>query len=480
MIQKINKELSILVVGRVIQILIMLVSIKISTALLNPVEMGNLYMIASICSFFGFFFMNPIGQYINRNAYAWQHNGLLLNKLFNYNYYILSASVLSFFVTIILYDIGFANKVNYILFILLIPLFVYFNTWSQTIIPMINMFEQRGVFTLLTILTLILSLVFAYAIVYMFEKSGVLWFLGQIIGLALIAIVGFIFFIKTIENKFNLSIAHSEIAWVDMKNILSFAFPLSIAVLFLWMQNQSYRLIIEKYIGPDFLGHFGVGMAIAIAISTSFETIVMQLLYPKMYKNMNNEIEFEIIFSNIINIILPIYFLLAVCVSFLAMYLTTILVDAKYASSFTFVIFGIWIEFFRMSSNLISTIAHSKMQTKSLILPYAIGGIFVVMGTYFASLFQNYQLLIPIVLIIGSFLTFLQMFQKMNKLITINLKLVRFIQILPYTLVFFLTIFLHNYSSNIYSSIIITLIFGIYFLFLLYKIIHIKDPYYEQ
>ena len=73
--------------------------------------------------------------------------------------------------------------------------------------------------------------------------------------------------------------------------------------------------------------------------------------------------------------------------------------------------YGIWIEFFRMSSNLISTIAHSKMQTKALIFPYAFGGVMVVIGTYAASFSPNYKLLIPMVLIIGGFLTFLPMFQ---------------------------------------------------------------------
>lgn len=479
MIQKINKDLLILIFGRGAQILIMLISIKLSTTFLDPKEMGNLYLIGSICSFFGFFFMNPIGQYINRKTYEWHHNGLLLNKLYNYNYYVLTASILSFFVSVILYKIGIANHVNYTLFVLLIPLFVYFNTWNQTIIPIINMFEHRGIFILFTTLTLILSLVFAYTVVSLFEKSGILWFSGQILGLGLIAIVGLIFFIKKIENRLDSSVAHSEISMTNIKHILSFAIPLSIGVLFLWVQNQSYRLIIEKYIGLEFLGYFGVGMAIAVGISSSFETIVMQFLYPKMYKQINHEVQFKIIFSKIVNLILPIYFLLAICVSFLAVFLTTILVDVKYASSSIFVIFGIWIEFFRMSSSLISTIAHSKMETQTIILPYAVGGIFIAIGTYYASMSQNYELLVPIVLIIGGFLTFVLMFQRMNRLISIDFRIASFYQILPYTFVFSLTIFLYNYSISIYPSIVITILFGMYFLFVLYKIINFHGIKYE-
>lgn len=474
MIQKINNELIILVIGRCVQILIMLFAIKLSTTLLSPAEMGNLYLIVSICSFFGFFFMNPIGQYVNRKTHEWHQNGVLLNKLFNYNYYILSASILSFFVVVTLYSFGIANGMNYTLLIAFIPLYVFFHTWNQTIIPMINMLEHRTAFTILTISTLLLALFTSYFMVDKFEKNGLLWFSGQIVGLGLMAILALVFFIKKLDNKFSISVAHSGVTKINLKHIVSFALPLSVGVLFLWMQNQSYRLIIEKYIGAEFLGYFGVGMAIAIAISSSFETIVMQFLYPKMYKQMNDEVQFKIIFSNIINLILPIYFLLAVCVSFLAIFLTTILVDIKYTSSFIFVIFGIWIEFFRMSSNLVSTIAHSQMQTKTLIIPYAIGGVFVAFGAYLASQSLNYQLLIPIVLIIGGFLTFWQMFLQMNKLITIDFKMVSFFQILPYTFVFTLAIFLYSYSTDIYSSTIITMLFGLYFLFVLYRFIKLQ------
>lgn len=460
--------------GRSAQILIMLFAIKLSTALLNPSEMGNLYLIMSICSFFGFFFMNPIGQYVNRKTHEWYQDGLLINKLFNYNYYILSASILSFFVVVVLYSMGIANSINYTLLIIFIPLYVFFNTWNQTIIPMINMLEHRAVFTILTIFTLSLALFSSYFMVDFFGKDGVLWFSGQIIGLGMIAIVALAYFVKKIENTFSISVAHSYVTKTNIKHILSFALPLSIGVLFLWMQNQSYRLIIEKYIGAEFLGYFGVGMAIAIAIASSFETIVMQFLYPKMYKHMNDEAQFKIIFSNIINLILPIYFLLAIFVSFTAIYLTTILVDIKYTSSFVFVIFGIWVEFFRMSSSLISTIAHSKMHTQSLILPYAIGGIFVAVGTYFVAQNPNYQVFIPIVLILGGFLTFWQMFHTMSKIIHIDLKIKNFVYILLYSLTFATAALLYSHSLNFYASVAIIIVFGLYFLFVLYRFIKLQ------
>lgn len=467
MIPKINKELLILVAGRIVQIAIMLISIKITTTLFSPMEMGNLYLIVSICSFFGLFFISPIGQYINRKTHEWQEEGVILNKLFNYNYYILLASILSFFVVMALYSLRIANNIDYIWLIFLVPLFVFFNTWNQTIIPMINMLENRVAFTLFTILTLLLSLIFAYFMIVLHGQYAIIWFSGQIIGLGLVAITAFIYLAKNIKHEFNFKKNHLEITQTNLKKILFFSFPLSLGALFLWIQFQAYRLIIDKYIGSEYLGHLGVGMAIATAISSSFETIVVQFLSPKLYKYMNDETKFDAIFSNITNMIIPIYFLLAVFVSFLAVFLTTILVDTKYASSYTFVIFGIWIEFFRMSSGLLSTVAHAKTQTKLLITPYIIGGIFTIIGIYFISHTQYYLLFIPIILIIGAFLTFLMMYVTMNKLLAIKLKMNNFIRLFPYILGFSITLVLYDYSTNIYPSIIITMLFGIYLLLII-------------
>lgn len=472
---KINKELSILVIGRILQIIILLIALRISTKLLSPTEMGNLYLILSICSFFGFFFINPVGQYINRKTHEWHENNNLLNTLYVYNYYLIFASILSIAVIYIAYFYGIGNTIELTLLMLFIPLYIFFNTWNQTIIPMINILEKRIIFTLFTILTLSVSLFFSYYFVGYYDKTGIYWFIGQIVGFGIMALLAFVYFIKYINNDINLKLAHSWFTIKNIKIIASFALPLAVSVFFVWMQSQSYRIIIEKNIGAEFLGYFGVGMAIALAISSSFETIVMQFLYPKMYKAMKNDEDFKIVFTNIINYIIPIYFVLAVCVSFLAIYLTTILVDVKYHSVYIFVIFGIWIEFFRMTSNLISTVSHSKMETSSLILPNLVGGLIVLFGVYTVSQYEGYIFLIPIVLLFGGFILVILMFYKMNQLIEIQFNFSRLPSLFLYSGIFGLSILFYQVASNIYYSVSIVFSFGIYFLWVLNKLIKLGE-----
>ena len=467
----INKELSVLIFGRFIQILIMLVALKVSTSLLSPSAIGNLYLILSIYSFFGFFFISPIGQYINRKTHEWHKNGLLLSKLYNYNYYVLIASSISVLVIIVIHHLGIANGINYTLLILFMPVYVFFNTWNQTIIPMVNMLEKRKEFTIMTILTLIIALAFSYILVEWYEKSGIFWFLGQIFGSIIMTIVSFIYFNKNIDNKIDFALAHSWIRFEYVKSILIFAVPLAISVFFLWMQNQSYRIVIEKNIGADFLGYFGVGMAIAIAISSSFEAIIMQFIYPKLYKSMNSDKEFNNSFHNTINLILPIYLLLAIFISFSAEYLVAILVDVKYYSSYVFVIFGIWVEFFRISSNLLSTIAHSKMQTFSLILPYSIGGLVLLGGVLYVSKIDTYATAIPFVLVFAGILTFAFMYFQMNKIIKIKIEFSNIFRVIIYSLGFVPFIFFYDFSEKVTYSLLFVVGGGFYFLFLLNKLV---------
>jgi len=472
---KLSRELIILIVGRVLQILISLVTIKISTKILDVNEMGNLYLILTITSFFGLFFINPIGQYINRKTHEWYSESKLLDIFYIYNLYILFLSFISVGIITLLYKFGVANEIEWILLVSLIFVYIYFNTWHKTIIPMINMLEGRIAFVIFTILTQIFSFVFAYIAINIFDKNGVYWFLGQTMALVVLSFVSLLYFILKIQNNFNLKKSMSLITIKSIKNIMNFSLPLSFGVLFLWMQTQSYGIIIEKNIGSEFLGYLGVGLAISAAITGSFETIIMQYFYPTMYKSMNNEVEFSIMISKIINLILPLYLLLAIFVTYFAQYLTIILVDEKFHESYIYLIFAIWIAFFRMSSNMISNIAHAKLTTKKLILPYMIGGICAVVGVVLATQSSYYKIYIPLALLISNILSFFVMYIEMNNLLRIKLDLKNFYLVLFYTLPFSIIVFFYSYDISYFYSVLLVFIFGIYFLFILYKLFIRKE-----
>ncbi len=138
---KINRELIILIVGRFLQILITLVGIKTATKFLEAGELGNLYLVIIIVGFFSLFLVNPIGQYINRKTHQWYEEENLINVFYIFNMYIIFLSIFSILITYLLHYLSIGSNIDLTYFIFFIALFIYFNTWNQTIIPMIILLE---------------------------------------------------------------------------------------------------------------------------------------------------------------------------------------------------------------------------------------------------------------------------------------------------------------------------------------------------
>jgi len=395
MLKNFDLQLLILIIGRVLQIVIALIAIKLATNILSPSEMGNYYLIISIAGFFGFFLVGPIGQLINRKIHQWHQEKKLLNVLYLYNYYIFFLALLSIAVLKILHYLHVGEDIHLDVFIGALFIYIFAHTWNQTIIPMFNMLEYRVFYVLFTLVSQIMFLFFAYLFIFFFDKEGIYWFMGQGVGFGLVAIVAFRFFYIKIEDNFSLIESHNMLTKKNFKKLIKFSAPLFLSSLLFWMQTQSYPLIIEKFVNTEFLGYIGVGFSVAFAISTAFESIIMQYIYPQMYKSMQDNNEFSTIMSKIINLILPIYLFITIFVSFFAIYINTILVDSKYFDSYIYVVFGVWIAFFRISSNIIANIAHAKLNTKALILPSFLGAFMMITGIIIASNMENYKLLIP-------------------------------------------------------------------------------------
>lgn len=464
MLAKGRREFLLLTLGRMLQVAVLLVGIKVSTYYLTPAEIGNLYVIVTVTNFFGLFFINPIGQYVNRHTHDWHAAGVLMTKLFTYNFYVFGAALLSACVVSGLPLIGVASGINYWYLLVVVPLFVYFNTWNQTIAPLLNLLGYRIAFIALTLASAVLAVTLSFIFVRLFESTGIFWVVGQTLAFSILSAVSLVYLLKTIAQRADFSLVRKDFSAASFRQVAAFAFPVAISVLFLWVQGQSYRLVLERYLGLEFLGCFGVGMTIASAIAGSFETLLMQWLSPALYRNMKNSAAFPAIFSSVINFVIPIYFFLAIFVSFLSVYLVALLVGEKYAQSCVFLIFGIWVEFFRMATNLVAVTAHAKMHTRGLIIPYAVGGSGTLLGVYIAVHSSAFEVTVPVVLVVMAAVSFAVMFYKMNRLMVVRLKLANFIKLLAASVVFLLATRFYVDASALLVSFLSLAVFGLYFL----------------
>jgi len=464
----VNSTLFIVLIGRIVQVVISLASVRIYTKLLSTGEVGNIFLINSIVGLFALTLINPVGMYINRRLHKWSDDKTVINFFFLYNAYLIFISIASVLIVGVLNkSLGVGSSIDLKLLSLFIMLNIYFNTWNLTIIPSLNMLQHVRSFVLFSVITLLLGLTFSVTFVTAINPTAVYWLSGQVMAQVAVTMLAFAHFKRITGTVLNLDLVKAAVTKVNFSRILAFVLPLTITTFFMWVQNQSYRMIIERYIGLEFLGMIGVGMGIATSLSATVESIVLQVYNPIYYSEINTSDPEKraIAWDKMARLTIPIYLSVTILVSCLAPFLVKILVNDKFSGVFVFVIYGAWVEFFRMTTNVLSSVAHSEMQTRSLILAYFAGGFLAFFGVYLCSTFDLSQF-IPAILVVSGFVTMSTMYLNMKNLIKINLGADLLARPLALSMPFAISLFFYSKSGDLRVSLLSTFIAGLYLMYI--------------
>lgn len=469
-----NRTFFVITLGRVLYIAISLVAVRVYTSMLSTGEVGNFYLINSITAFFGFSLLNPVGMYINRKLHRWTDEKNLINAFFIYNLYLMAVSLASL-VMVYFFNrmLGVGNTVDLKLLLLFVMLNIYFNTWNQTIIQTLNLLDHRITFAVFTVLTSALGLGLSTLLVKG-TATAVWWLAGQLAAQMLVALVAFVFLSRGLNSTLNLGYFRSVLTRDNLRNVLCFVAPLSFTTFLTWSQSQSYRLIVENRIGLEFLGQIGLGLSIAANIAAAVESVVQQVYMPMFYREITgaDQTGRTRACNRLFHLAIPIYFSLALFVSCLAPFLVTLLAHGKFAGAFVFVIYGAWIELFRMMTGLLSTTAHSEMQTRSLVKPSLAAALAVVPGVYLAAGTAYYQQLVPSVLTLSGMLGMFVMYLDMKKIMRLKLGIRGIVKSALVSTPFGLAALLYDQSHRIGIAFVTVLALGSYFLlsqYLLYR-----------
>ncbi|HBW21949.1 MAG: hypothetical protein A2X28_01875 [Elusimicrobia bacterium GWA2_56_46] len=470
-----NTQYLIVGAGRILQILIALAGMRLMTHLLSGAEVGNFYLILSLVAYFSLVFLSPVGLYMNRRLHKWHQEGNLLNYFACYNVYVALVSLAAaLFLFLGRKFFGIGSGISPAALCFLAAAYIYFGTWNSTLIPALNMLNYRKSFTALSTGTLLLGLASAVALAKLYAPSAVLWLSGQIAALFALSAAALAYLLLKIKDKPDMGYVWARIKTPELSGVLKFSLPLLVSAFFMWLQNQSYRLIVEKYLGLDFLGSIAVGLGIAAAIAAAAESLVQQIYYPLYYSEINTPDagKRKFAWDKMAGVMIPLYLLLTIFVSFLSWHLVNLLVDAKFRSAWIFTVFGAWVEFARITTNILSTVAHSEMRTESITKPYMYGGLFTAAGVFMASRSSAYTYLVPAALVLGGFITLFLMFKSMRSVMRFSLAVGPLKLALLLALPFPLALLVKNPQGSIPVSILILALFGAYMAagqYLLYK-----------
>lgn len=411
----------IILIGRIFQVVISFLSLKVVTNYLSKENVAYYFLILSILNYFGLSLISPAGQYVNRKLHQWSDAKVLFNRLINHFAYVFCVSITS----IPLIYIGMSyfellNGLDPLSISLLIALGVFFNTLITTIVPIFNMLNYRISFVVFTLIWSSLSLVLSVLFIKVYEDDILFWFAGQVISQILVSIIGIYTLKKYTEIKVSLKEAKSVINFENIKSVLNFAIPLIFSTLLMWVTTDSFRFVLERTNGLEYVGLFSVGFAISQRFSYAIESIVQQVFFPGYYSSINDECYeqrsqawLDLFYSSI-----PLYFITMICTIVASSLLIEVFSGPQYKEAEYFVIMGAIFHFFRKVSATFSMAAHSEMKTKVLVGPYFIGALFSSVVLYFNSSDDFYRP--AIIVTVGSLFMCIAMVYNTRNLISLK------------------------------------------------------------
>ncbi len=356
--------------GRLATALLGLLAIRAVTTFLTPEQYGQLAMLLVVQTFCGLFLVNPVGMHINRHTHEWWDDGSLMSRLRTYKNYILAVSLIGGLATVAVS--AHLSMMQIALIVMAMILMVNSGSWNATWIPLLNMVGQRGAAVGWTLVTGVVGLLVSVLLCAVWPVATA-WFAGQAIGLAFGAIgAGRVLRASApaVKNTASLPL-------LDRKTIITYCLPLAVGTGFMWLQLSGYRLLVEHYWGLSLLGFLAVGLLLAGQIWALTETFAQQFLTPLFYRRIaqSDSNASSAALSDLMNVLVPVYFVLAGMTFLGAPYLIRLLVAPQYADAEIFVRLGVGIEFCRVAANLLSNAAHVTKSTRAIILPYALGAV---------------------------------------------------------------------------------------------------------
>jgi O-antigen/teichoic acid export membrane protein len=282
------RDIIILGLGRALQVLAGLVTIKTATTVLSPGEVGSMNQLMSLAILGTSALLMPMTAYIGRGCLEWMDAGILSQRLGSYLLIILAVALACGSVVwaiqtqlmvvsgmapvwvaglVVLYTVGFAlhtmgsSGLNLIGHRFLYILFMNIAAWGG----------------------LLLALWWSKQ-----EASPELWLLGIFFGFLLSS-----FSYVLLDRYARMTVpARSEVPSVlpfDWKTMSMFVGPQAIAFLFFWIQTQSYRFVLSWVTDVTTVGLFAAGYMICSVPMQTFESLFNEFYSPTMFRALKGQ-----------------------------------------------------------------------------------------------------------------------------------------------------------------------------------------------
>ncbi|HEX5544747.1 MAG TPA: hypothetical protein VFX10_04560 [Nitrospira sp.] len=283
------RDLLVLGLGRALQVLAGLVTIKIATTVLSPGEVGSMNQLVSLAIVGTSALLMPMTAYIGRGCLEWMDAGILSRRLSSYLLIILAVALLCGSIVwiiqaqltvvsgmtplwvaglVVLYTVGFAlhtmgaSGLNLIGHRFLYILFVNLAAWGGLLLAV--WWSNR-------------------------EASPERWLLGIFCGF-LLSSFSYVILDRCARESVHVGPSHLPgILPFDRWALMIFVGPQAVAFLFFWVQTQSYRFVLSWVADITTVGLFAAGYMICSVPMQTFENLFNEFYSPTLFRALKGQ-----------------------------------------------------------------------------------------------------------------------------------------------------------------------------------------------
>jgi O-antigen/teichoic acid export membrane protein len=283
--QKLN-EIGWLVVGQGITIILGFVSMKLLTAM-GTKEFGKYSLVLTIAAFVSAVLYGPAEQGFVRFYYIFSNKGKAGTYVGLFYKFLIAMGVSSLLITLLAIPInGLLNTTEKSFGILIIGLYIIFSCSSNLYNSMLNLLRKRKANTILQVTERILTIGFLFLLSYNTKLTAT----NSLFAILLVLIILVALKMKVLntyipkdisDGKNDDATERQEI----IKMIVTFSIPFAIWGVTGWMQSNSERWAIAKYLSTADVGIFSIMAILSNYLVAMPSNIISQFMQPIIYEN---------------------------------------------------------------------------------------------------------------------------------------------------------------------------------------------------
>ncbi len=352
-------------IGRLVQMFLALLQVRLYTAILSHEEIGRLALISGVATTLSLLIDRSVSAYWYRMVLPWareRHGRSGLLMLFaasgTLTVFLLVAALL------VREVVGLGTPISLGWMLVVGGIAVYLNSAFNALTTSLNLLGERGAFVALSIAGLALGLILAFTLTKL-HPAAEWWLLGIAFGqLLTLPVLLRLVYRGLVAGTHAVSDGARVPASIPPRRIgawFHFAFPAFMAALLYAAQLLGYRFALNAVAGARSVAVFTVGFGAGVAVINAFDYFATQFLLPHFFAGIADASPERIVvaWNRYANALIPATLLVAAFAAAGGPFLIRILADSSFAGSGSIVAWGVAVDALRLITQLVAMVSRT-------------------------------------------------------------------------------------------------------------------------